>query len=419
MEDITKKQLFLLLLLVSMVTGVSSAIIVFTLLEQAPPPITQTIQKVIERTIEAPKEKLPPEVIFDLEKAALARDVLIADIAKRVSPAVVSVVATKDIAVMEQIMLNPFFNDSFFKEFFPEFQAPQVRQKGTEKRQISAGTGFFVSSDGYVITNRHVVEDADAEYSIVTNDNKKLPAKVLARDPLRDFAVLKVDGKNFAAISLGDSNEVAIGHTAIAIGNSLGEFQNTISVGIISGLWRTIIASGARSGPEELSELIQTDAAINPGNSGGPLLNLKGEAIGLNTAVAQGAENIGFAIPINQIKRSLELVKTTGKITYPFIGVRHIYITPELKEKMKLSVDYGALISKGSNGEPAITPGSPAEKAGLKEGDIILEFNGTKINQDNNLAKSIQSGKVGDKVALKILRDGKEMVLDATLEERK
>lgn len=422
MEDITKKQLFLLLLLVSIVTGVSTAIIVYTLVEQAPSPITHTFQRIIERAVEkkGADTPLPQEIVFDLEKAALARDTLIEDIAKRLSPAVVSVIATKDIPVVEQYFVDPFGDDDFFQRFFPELQIPQLRQKGTEKRQVSAGSGFFVSPDGYVITNRHVVEDPEAEYSVIMNNGKKVPTKVLARDVLQDIAILKVggDGK-FAFVPLGNSETVNIGQTAIAIGNALGEFQNTLSVGIISGLRRTIVAQGSRSGPEELPNVIQTDAAINPGNSGGPLLNLRGEAIGVNVAVAQGAENIGFAIPINQVKKALSDVQKTGKITYPFIGVRHVLVTADLQEKEKLPVPYGALILKGAQGEPGVTPGSPAEKAGLKEGDIILEFGGARITSENTLLGLIRTRNVGDTVALKVLRDDKELALTVTLEERK
>ena len=425
MEDITKKQLFLLLLLVSIVTGVSSGIIVYSLIFQTSQPITQVIQNVIDKTKESPKEALPPEDVITLEKAALARDTLIQDIAIRVSPAVISIIATKDVPVLEQYFTTPFSQDDLFSQFFPEFnlQVPQLRNPptggGIEKKQVSAGSGFLISKDGFIITNRHVVEDKDAEYTAILNDGKKMPAKVIARDQLKDFAVLKVEGNDFLFLSLGDSDLVKLGQTAIAIGNALGEFQNTVSIGIISGLRRTLTTSGAASGPEELSGVFQTDAAINPGNSGGPLLNLKGEVIGLNTAIAEGAQNIGFVIPINQIRKSLESVKSTGRIIYPFLGIRYSIITPEIKTKNNLSVDYGVLIDKGAQGEASITTGSPADKAELKEGDIILEFDGSKITIDNPLDKLIQSKKVGDKIVLKILRDDKGQKVEVIFEERK
>ncbi|QQG42403.1 MAG: trypsin-like peptidase domain-containing protein [Candidatus Giovannonibacteria bacterium] len=414
MNDMSKQQLVLLVLLVSFVTALVTGIVAVTLLNQAPQPITQTVQRVIEKTIGSLPEPLKKDEKKELEANAMARDVLIEDIVQRVSPSVVSIVAAKDIPVIEQYFINPFPND----DFFGDIRIPQYRQRGTERRQVSSGSGFFVSSDGYILTNRHVVEDAEAEYSVIMNDGRKLKAKVLARDVLNDAAVLKVDG-TYVPIDLGDSESLRIGQTAIAIGNALGEFQNTVSIGVISGLRRTIIASGALSGPEELSQLIQTDAAINLGNSGGPLLNLRGGAIGLNTAKAQNAENVGFAIPINQIKRALRDVQTKGRIVNPYVGVRYVLVTPQLKEKNKLSVDYGALITQGAGGEDAVLLNSPASKAGIKESDIILEFGGIKVNIDNPLNKLIQLHSVGDKVTIKILRDGREIKLELTLEERK
>lgn len=423
MNDLNKHQLVLLVLLVSFITALATGIVTATLVSQAPPRLTHTIQRVIEKVTEKAADIAPIALKKDeakeLELSALARDILIEDIAKRISPAVVSVIATKDIPVVEQYYSNPFPGDDFFNQFFQEFQIPQFRQKGTEKQQVSSGTGFFVSGDGFLITNKHVVDAQDAEYSVIMNDQKKYPAKVLARDPLNDVAVLKVDGPRFSVINFGDSDTVKVGHTAIVIGNSLGEFQNTVSVGVISGLRRTIVASGAKSGPEELSEIIQTDAAINPGNSGGPLLNLKGEAVGLSVAMAQGAENIGFAIPINQVKRSYNEARDKGKITYPYLGVRYVLVTSELTEKQKLLVDYGAMVVAGKDGEEPVLPNSPASKAGLKEKDIILEFGGVKINKDNALAKLIQRKSIGDKVKLKVLRNGGELEIEVMLEERK
>lgn len=410
----TKQQLVLLVLLVSFVTALVTGIVTVTLINQAPQPITQTVQRVIEKTIGSLPEPLKKDEKKELEASAIARDLLIEDIVRRVSPSVVSVVAAKDIPVIEQYFINPFPND----DFFGDIRIPQYRQRGTERRQVSSGSGFFVSADGYILTNRHVVEDAEAEYSIIMNDGRKLKAKVLARDTLNDAAALKVEG-TYMPIDLGDSESLQIGQTVIAIGNALGEFQNTVSVGVISGLRRTVTAFGSLSGPEELSQLIQTDAAINLGNSGGPLLNLRGEVIGLNTARAQNAENIGFAIPINQIKRALQDVKTKGRIANPYIGVRYVIVTPQLKEKNKLSADYGALITRGAGGEEAVLLNSPASRAGIKEGDIILEFSGIKVNMNNPLNKLIQLHSIGDKVPVKILRDGREIKLELTLEERK
>lgn len=322
------------------------------------------------------------------------------------SPAVVSVIISKDLPVLEQ----------YWQEFGP-FQIPQYRQKGTEKQEVGGGTGFIISSDGMILTNKHVAEDAEADYTVLTNDGKKFPAKILALDPVQDLAIMKIEGSNFPVVKLGNSDTLQIGQTVIAIGNALGEFRNTVSVGVISGLGRTITASGGGM-VETLEDVIQTDAAINPGNSGGPLLNLKGEVIGINAAMASGAENIGFTIPINKAKRAIEQVKTKGKITYPFLGIRYVLITDDIQQKNNLPVNYGAWVVKGSQGEVAVSSGSAAEKAGIRENDIILEFNNEKITLENSLAKIIQKYNPGDKITLKILRAGQEKTIELTLDER-
>lgn len=342
---------------------------------------------------------------------------------KETSPAVVSVVASKDVPVFEQYYVNPF-EGSPFEEFFKgfEFSIPERRQKGTEKREISAGTGFIISEDGMILTNKHVVSIEDAEYTVYTNDGKKFTAKVLAVDPVQDLAILKINSVNsLPTIRLGDSSKVEIGQTVIAIGNALGEFRNTVSVGVISGLQRTITASGGGL-TETIEDVIQTDAAINQGNSGGPLLNLRGEVIGINTAIVSGAQNIGFAIPINQAKRDIEQVKATGKISYPYLGVWYVMITPTLQQQYDLAVDYGAWIGRDEQGlatKEAVVPGSPAAKAGLMRDDIILEMDGQKLSPENSLAKAIQRYRPGDKVNLKVLRKDKELFFDIVLGERK
>ena len=328
------------------------------------------------------------------------------------SPAVVSIIITKNLPIIEEYYINPFGPNSPF-----DIQIPQYRQKGTQEQEVGGGSGFIISSDGMILTNKHVVLDEEADYTVLTNDGKKYQAKVLARDPVQDLAVLKITGSNFPVVKLGDSSKLQIGQTVIAIGNVLGEFRNSISVGVISGLGRTITASGGGL-VEVLEDVIQTDAAINQGNSGGPLLNLKGEVIGINTAMIMGAQSIGFAIPISKAKKDIEQVKAEGKITYPFLGVRYVLINEKIKEDNKLPVDYGAWVIKGEQGESAITPGSAAEKDGIIEGDIILEFNNEKITTENTLAKIIIKYNPGDKVSLKILRDGKERLIEVTLGAR-
>lgn len=406
MDNLSKKQIILLVLLVSFVTSILTGILSVAIFTEGAVNPLQVFRKA------ADKSSGPAEI---LDNPPRSIEQAIVKIVENVSPAVVSIVASKDVPVIEQYYTSPFEGDPF-GGFFPDLSIPHYRQKGTERKQISAGTGFFVSADGSIITNRHVVEDTGADYSVIMNDGKKLKAKVLARDPVKDLAVLKVDGENYKYIQLGESSNLKVGQSVIAIGNALGEFQNTVSVGVISGLSRTITASGGESGPEVLQQVIQTDAAINPGNSGGPLLDITGRAIGINSAVASGAENIGFAIPINAAKKAVNDVKTFGKIRYPFLGVRYLLINGAVKESKKLSVDYGALVS-GTNGD-AVVANSPAAKAGIKDRDIILEIDGIKIDQNNTLADQIASKKIGDKIKLKILRNGKEIFLEAILEER-
>ncbi|MCX6736716.1 MAG: trypsin-like peptidase domain-containing protein [Candidatus Parcubacteria bacterium] len=328
---------------------------------------------------------------------------------------VISIIATKDLPVLEKYYIDPFSDGGF--DIFG-FQIPQYRQNGTKPQQVSAGSGFIISSDGYILTNKHVVSDQKARYTVMTNDGVKYDAKIISLDPLEDFAVIKIEKTGLKPLILGDSSILSLGQTTIAIGNALGEFKNTVSVGVISGLERTIQASGSSGKTETLSDVIQTDAAINPGNSGGPLLNLKGEVIGINTAIVSGAQNIGFAIPVNHIKKAWQSVLDTGKIQTPFLGVSTITINDTIKEEKKLSINYGALIIKGSDNEPAITVGSPAEKAGLKEGDIILSLNGEKIDATHALISLVRNYNVGETVALKVLRNEKEIAINVVLAQR-
>lgn len=349
---------------------------------------------------------------------------------KEVSPAVVSIIITKDLPVYEQYYTSPF--DEFFGGQFFQFQVPQYRQKGTEKKEIGGGSGFIISADGMVLTNKHVVLDDQAEYTVLTNDGRKFAAKVLAKDPIQDLGILKIEAektvsegggllvKPFPIVKLGNSEKIEIGQTVIAIGNALGEFRNTVSVGVVSGLGRTITASGGVTSGfvETLENVIQTDAAINEGNSGGPLLNLLGEVIGINTATVSQAQSIGFALPINIAKRDIQQIKTIGKIAYPFLGVRYMIVNDQVQKDNKLPVNYGAWLTKGSAGEAAVTANSAADKAGLKEGDIILEFNHEKITTDNSLAKILQKYNPGDSITLKVRRGDKEMSFSLVLGER-
>lgn len=350
-----------------------------------------------ERVVEIEKEYIPQTT----------QEQKIIDVVKENSPSVVSIVAYKDMPVYEQ---------SYSQDFF--FIIPRLEQKGTERQQVGAGTGFIVSEDGLILTNKHVVSDVDAEYVVVMTDKKEYNAKVLARDPVQDLAIMKIEGgNNLKPLRLGNVDDIQIGQTVIAIGNALGRFQNTVSVGVVSGLGRTIVATGTDLTTERLEDIIQTDTAINRGNSGGPLINLKGEVVGINTAISTEGQGIGFAISIDKAKRSIEQVKTIGKISYPYMGLRYVILDKEVSKARGVDVDYGALVV-GDN-DSAVIKDSPAEEAGIKEGDIILEMNGEKVTKDNSLARIISKYNPFEKVNLKVLRDGQEIYLNIVLGEWK
>jgi len=376
-------------------------------------PFSQDNAATTPQSVKEKKEQAyqPP---LDYERAVI-------DAVKKASPAVVSITISKYVPIIEQCPYSPFDNlPPNFRQFFGDggntFYTPCDTGK-KELQEVGGGSGFIISSDGLILTNKHVVSDTKASYTVFTNDGKKYSAAVRARDPVQDLAVVKIDAENLSIIELGDSDQLELGQTVIAIGNALGEYRNTVSTGVVSGLSRTVTAGGADFGQETIRGVIQTDAAINPGNSGGPLLNLRGQVIGINTAMASGAQSIGFAIPINRAKKDIESVKTSGEIQAAFLGVRYIAVTPDMAKKEKLSADYGALVRGGSDG-PAVQPKSPADKAGLKAEDIILEVDGKKIDSANLLGDVISQKNVGQSITLKINRDGKEMTVTATLEKR-
>lgn len=336
----------------------------------------------------------------------------VVDAVEEANPAVVAITISKNVPTYERYIQN-------VPGFFGGFQIPQLRQNGTELKEVGGGSGFLVSEDGYIVTNKHVVADTTAQYAVFTNDGKKYDATVVARDPSLDLAVIKIDGSGFPSLKFGDSDKVEVGQTAIAIGNALAEFRNTVSVGVVSGLARSITASDSMGGRENLDQLIQTDAGINPGNSGGPLLNLSGEVIGVNVAVAE-ANSIGFALSSNSVKNVVDSVKKTGKIVRPYLGVRYIPITADVKQKNNLSVDYGVLVVSGdTDADLAVIPGSPADKAGLQANDIILEIDGKKLDDKTSLQSMVAGKKVGDSISLKLLSKGAEKTVTATLEESK
>lgn len=350
-------------------------------------------------------------IVFDNDADAV-------DVIARAEPAVVSVIITKDLPVLEQYFESPFGDDPFFAPF--DIRIPRVRENGTQRQEIGGGTAFFISRDGLLMTNKHVVADTEADYSVLLNDGTTKPATVVARDPASDIALLKIDGESFPFLTFS-SQDPELGQSVIAIGNALGEFRNTVSVGVISGMSRSIIAGSPGGGfTERLTRLLQTDAAINQGNSGGPLLNMRGEVVGMNTAVATGAQNIGFAIPAAELTSAKTNYERHGEILRPYLGVRYVMITPDLQAAEHLPIDHGALVARGETSmDVAILPDSPAAKAGLREGDIIVEVDGQELSMELQLADVVRRKSPGDAIALLVLRDGEEITIEVTLEAQR
>jgi S1-C subfamily serine protease len=332
---------------------------------------------------------------------------------RKVAPSVVSVVISKFLPKIKGVYGlpgTPFSNPFLFGE---------VEDGQKEKISVGGGSGFIVHPDGLILTNKHVVFDQEAEYTVLTTDGAEYPAKVLSRDPINDIAVLKIGAKGLPAVRLGNSGKLELGQTVLAIGNALGMFSNTVSRGIISGLSRSISAAlGTEGEMEHLRGVLQTDVAINQGNSGGPLINIDGEVVGINTAIIFGAQNIGFSIPINWAKQDLEDIIKYGRIVKPYLGLQYIKLDKKLQKQYSLPVDYGALVVRDHRPDSiAVVPNSPAARAGLKENDIILELNGEKISDE--LQDMLQKFQVQTEIELTVLRKDQQMKVRVKLEERK
>lgn len=337
----------------------------------------------------------------------------ITDIAKKVSPAVISIAITKDLPKVDGFYSLPINGRNFVIPKFKKGQREAVR--------VGGGSGFIISESGIALTNSHVVEDRRADYTAIFSGDttQKKAMKVLARDPIHDVAICRIEGEGYPILPLGDSSRLELGEFVVAVGNALGEFSNTVSLGIVSGLSRFIQAQGeAQKSVERLRGLIQTDAAINPGNSGGPLINMNGEVVGINTAVVFGAQNIGFSIPINQAKEDIGEIKEYGRIRVPFLGIRYLIIDEDFQQKNNLPVGYGALIMREALGETAVAKGSTAEKVGLREFDIILEAGGKKISVDFTLQDILHEHEIGETIPLKVLREKREHNIKIRLEEK-
>lgn len=318
----------------------------------------------------------------------------VSGVVKVVGPSVVTVSA---VAPVRQVI-----------QFSPFGGFTRGTQGGTES---DIGSGFVVTPDGLIVTNKHVVADTSLSYKVSTSDGKTYDVKEISRDPSNDIAVLKIDAAGLTPVQLGDSSNLEVGQFVIAIGTALGEFRNTVTTGVISGLGRGISAGSTYQGyVERLDNVIQTDAAINPGNSGGPLLNAKGEVIGVNVAVAEGANNIAFSIPINTVKSELDTFKSTGKFpAKAYLGVEYQVLTQQAA--LLNSVPQGMYVV-------SVISGSPAEKAGILTGDIIYKINGSPIGTDSDsLSKLISSKKPGDSLSIDIWRNGESTNLKVTLTE--
>jgi serine protease Do len=329
----------------------------------------------------------------------LNEESVVIDVAEKVSPSVVTIGISKTQAVME-FPQSPF-------EFF--FGTPQ---QGTQEQKIEQdiASGFIITNDGLVVTNKHVVADTQAKYRVITKDDKTYDVQKIYRDPANDIAILKIEASGLSPVELGDSTNLKVGQFVIAIGTALGEFRHTVTTGVISGLGRGITAGSPLEGyVEELDNVIQTDAAINPGNSGGPLLNSAGQVIGINVAVASQGQNIGFALPISIVKDSINNFNQTGQFSRPFLGIRYQMISREAA--LMNEVPEGAYVAE-------VVADSPAEKAGIKAGDIITYLDGQKLaDVEGGLATVIAKKKVGDSISITLWRDGEEIKTSAVLVE--
>ncbi|MFZ5366253.1 MAG: S1C family serine protease [Patescibacteria group bacterium] len=330
----------------------------------------------------------------------LNEESVVIEVAEKVSPSVVTIGISK---TQKTLQFPGFEEFPFF------FGSPQPQEK-EEKIEQDIATGFIITSDGLIVTNKHVVADTQAKYRVITKDDKTYQVQKIYRDPANDIAILKVPASGLKPVELGDSANLKVGQFVIAIGTALGEFRHTVTTGVISGLGRGITAGSPFEGyVERLDDVIQTDAAINPGNSGGPLINSAGQVIGINVAVAQAGQNIGFALPINLVKDSIKNFNETGQFSRPFLGVRYRMISKEVAILNELP--QGAYVVE-------VVSGSPAEKAGIKKGDILTQMDGKRISEEGGgLAKLISGKKVGETVELTIWRNGQESKVKTVLTE--
>ena len=340
-------------------------------------------------------------------------------IVERVMPAVASIAITKSAEAVAADLAKLTAHRKGRKGRVPAIPEEKIDARGMV--QIGGGSGFVVDPRGFILTNKHVIAESGARYSVTMSDGTAYDANVVTRDPINDIAIMKIDPRTaLPTVPLGDSSTLALGEPVLAFGNVLGILKNTVSKGIISGLSRAVTAQAdPEAPPQEMRGLIQTDAAINVGNSGGPLINMKGEAVGVNAAAIQGTENIGFAVPINSAKRDLEDLKKYGRIRRPLLGLRYLTVNEDLRQKLGLSVPYGALVTREHPLDTAVVDGTPAAQAGIKEHDVVLAWNGEKITEGRSIQDYLETSNVNEIVALTVLRGTKELIVRITLAERK
>lgn len=338
-----------------------------------------------------------------VDRKLVTEESVVTEVVEKYGPSVVTVGIKKT-----EKVLDPF--EGIFDPFgFFNFPRDNLAPKEQNIEQ-DIGSGFVVSQDGLIVTNKHVVADTSASYRIFTKENKLYEVEKIYRDPANDLAILKVNAPEgeLKPVELGESSQLRVGQFVIAIGTALGEFRNTVTTGVISGLGRGIVAGSPFEGAENLENVIQTDAAINPGNSGGPLINSAAQVIGVNVAIASGAQNIGFALPINLVKESLDNFNKTGQFSRPYLGVRYRMI--DRQEAIAKDWVEGAGIVE-------VVANSPAEQDGLKPGDIIVKIDDENLGEKSNLARIISRKKVGDEVKVTLWRDGEEKTFKIVLKE--
>lgn len=343
---------------------------------------------------------------------------------KEAMPAVVSVVISRHLADVEKELPTDIYplvpSSAPAKRGAKKITIPEQLIDSHGMVQVGGGSGFIVDTDGLILTNKHVLSDPKSEYTVILNDGRKFPAEIISRDPINDVAILKIQANKLPTLTLGDAAQLELGRSVLAIGNALGLFRNTVSVGIVSGLSRAIVAqTDPNSPPQELRGLIQTDAAINPGNSGGPLMTLDGIVVGINAAIISGAQSISFAIPISAAERDLADLRKFGRICRPYLGVRYIVIDENYAEKLRLPVDYGALVTREGPHDAAVIIGGPSDKAGIRERDIILRIEGQKITRDHTVQDALEDLAVGEEVELTVMRGDDEFTTKTVLTERR